>query len=118
MKDTHYRHMPSVKRGGKRQRQAKEALNDADVCPFKGMIRNAMKAENAKQYGVAGKLWGDLASYIQPKFKAIDPLEQAAKAKDIMSLEDLSRMKQAVMSGDIEQVKQAIPQVIDNGELL
>ena len=106
-------------RRGKRAQNVNEVLADLDLCSVRSLVRIALKAENAKQYSVAGSIWKDLHSYMQPRFKAIDPLEQAAKAKEVMSMEDLQKMKQAVLSGDIHQVQEAVPEVIDgSAELL
>ena len=111
---------PSHKRMGKRQRQVKEVVDDLDVCPFSAIIRNAMKAEAAKQYNVAIRGWSEIAAYLQAKYKAVDPLEQAAKAKEIMGLEQLALLKEAVMTGDIHQVRDAVPEpvVIEHDTLL
>ena len=113
--------LPRRKRGGKRVRVVREVLTDTGYCPVQNMIRVAIKAENAKQYSVAAGLWKELQSYMEPKFKAIDPLEQAQKAKDIMGLEDLRKIKEAILEGDVGAVQEALPipdaQVVE-GDLL
>ena len=108
---------PTYKRNGKRMKKIIETLDELDICPTRALIRNALKAEDAKQYSVAIRGRAEILNYLQPKYKAIDPLEQAAKAKDVLSLQQLQHMKEAVMTGDINKVQEAIP-VVEEGQLL
>lgn len=104
---------PRRRKNGKRVQRANEVLMQTGHCPIKKIINLSLKAEKQGKLETAMSGWKEILAYVQPKFKAIDPLEQAQKAKDIMSLEDLNKLKQAVIAGDIDGVQAATPQVIE-----
>lgn len=117
-----YKRVPRRASPRKKQMTAKEIADNYDVCPFRSMIRCAIKLEQQKKWSPAGNLWEKYASYIQPKYKAVDPLEQAERASKVLNLGDLQELKQAILSGEYSEIESAlktpVPEAVEVQSLL
>ena len=84
---------------GKRMLLAREVMQRMGQNPIENMARNAAKAELKGDYSTALRGWAEIQTYIEPRRKPVDPIEQLEKGERIATLQELQRMKLAILKG-------------------
>lgn len=94
------------KRRGKRVLTCAETLSRTGQNPFENLVRLAVKAERAKDFGTAAANWRYLGDFIDAKRKPIDPTEIKDLEKRAVTLEELQKIKTAILAGTAQVIEE------------
>ena len=79
----------------------REIVQTRGESPINHLIRLAYKAENEGDLNLASSNWKEIQAYLEPKMKAIDPIEQNEKRKQTATLAQLADIRTAILKGDV-----------------